>query len=177
MEDRLTARAVVKTLITMGVVVITALAAPMVLASDGQRSSDEVSRITRQVSQEIYSPYCPGQTLQMCPSSNASEARQQIQRMAAEGMDAEEIKQVLLERYGSEYELVEPPSSEQSLLLGGIVGGLVVATLAVGLLARRRLTSSDEEDVDTEFAGDFDEEQDEMLLAELRAEYDDWSEK
>ncbi|MGM0556459.1 MAG: hypothetical protein ACQEVA_08800, partial [Myxococcota bacterium] len=31
----------------------------------GKRSEGEVSKMTQEVSQEIYSPYCPGKTLAM----------------------------------------------------------------------------------------------------------------
>lgn len=146
------------------------------VALAGERSADEVSRITRQVSQEIYSPYCPGQTLAMCPSSNASVARQNIQKMAEQGKDAEEIKQELLRRYGDEFALIEPPRRDQMSLLGGIVAGLAVAAFAVGFLARRR--SDDDGDSTDDDAGDSrgpddDPEADEFYLQELRAEYRD----
>lgn len=176
MERRLTARYIAKTFVGLGVALAMAFGASVVLAADGERSADEVSRITRQVSQEIYSPYCPGQTLAMCPSSNASKTRQEVQELAREGMDAEEIKRELLDRYGDEYEMVEPSDRDQRVLLGGIVGGLVVATLTVGILARRRMTSSEDDDHDGEY-DEIDGEDDELLLEELRAEYDDWSER
>lgn len=176
MDTRLIGRKFAKTIVAIAVAVVMACGASVVLAADTERSADEVSRITREVSQGLYSPYCPGQTLAMCPSSNASETRQEIQRMAGQGMNADEIKRELLDRYGDDYEMVEPPERDQRALLGGIVGGLVVATLAVGFLARRRLTSSDDDDGDGEY-DEIEGDEDEMLLEELRAEYDDWSER
>lgn len=113
-------------------------------AEEAQRSADEISRITRQISQEIYSPYCPGKTLAMCPSGQALEARMEIQEWAREGQSVDEIKATLLSRYGLEHELVEPPARDNATLLGTIVGGLLLAVLAVGLLARRRLSAAEE---------------------------------
>ena len=127
-----------------------ALMVPLV-ASGGEGASQadagEVTRITRQVSQEVFSPYCPGQTLAMCPSSNASDARRDIRRMAEEGMDAGAIKAEMLTRYGAEYEMVEPSDRDQRGLLFGILGGLLVAVTAVGVMARRQLSSDDSEEM------------------------------
>ena len=153
-----------------------ALPAAMVSGEVGGKSADEVSRITRQVSQELYSPYCPGQTLAMCPSSNASETRRDIQGMAEEGMGVDEIKQELLTRYGAGYEMVEPSQGDQRGLLMGILGGLVVAVLAVGVMARRQLSSDEEgqmmQDGDEEAEKESDD-MDDLYLEELRAEVED----
>ena len=62
-------------------------------AATGSRSQGEVSTISMQLSDEIYSPFCPGKTLSMCPSPNAAKVRRDIQRMAREGMSKDEIKQ------------------------------------------------------------------------------------
>lgn len=151
------------------VVMLTAVA-----ATAAERDSAEISRITGEVSEAIESPYCPGQSLAMCPSANAAQTRQDIQQMAREGMDADEIKDVLLERYGAGYELIEPPMSDQMTLLGGIIGGLAIAIGAVGLLVRRQ--RDDEEDGDNPPpSDDVDDDlgDDELYLEELRAEYQD----
>ena len=143
-----------------------------VLAGATERSPDEVSRITRDVSEGVFSPFCPGQTLAMCPSANAAEVRREIQEMARQGREAEDIKAELIDRYGDGFALVEPPASDQWTLFGGILGGLAVAALAVGVMARRRLTSEGSDDEDDD--GDADKPDDEELyLEELRAEYRD----
>ncbi len=117
------------------------------LAEATERSSDEVSRIMRQVSQEVYSPYCPGKTLAMCPSAQALNTRMEVQEWAREGMSADEIKAVLFDRYGQEYELVEPSTRDNALLLGGILGGMVVAVFLVGfVLTRGHLRTRDDDE-------------------------------
>ena len=148
-------------------------------AEANERSVDEVSRMTRQISQEIYSPYCPGKTLAMCPSGNALDARMEIQHFASEGLSEEEIKAIFLERYGEEYALVQPPARDNLLLLGGILGGLGLAIFAVGMLARRRLQSDSDDDeeggvdpAEGAVEGD-DGELEDGYLDELRAEYND----
>ena len=137
-----------------------------------ERSADEVSRMATQISQEIYSPYCPGKTLAMCPSGNALDARMEIQDMARQGMSKDQIKATVLERYGEGFELVEPPRRDNLGLLGGIVGGLAIAVIAVGFLARRRLSESDEGR--DEFADSPEDHDDnDLYLDELRSEYKD----
>jgi len=145
-----------------------------IVAGATERSAAEVSRITSHVSESIESPYCPGQTLAMCPSGNAAHTRQDIQQMAEQGMDTDEIKEELVERYGDGYELIEPPISEQMTLLGGIIGGLVVAVGVVGFLARRRL-DDDGNPVPTDGSDDDDTGpgEDDPYLEELRAEVRD----
>lgn len=158
-------------------VILVALSGLMVTAAATERSADEISRITRQISQEIYSPYCPGKTLAMCPSGNALDARMEIQTMAGQGMSVDEIKAEFIERYGEEFELVEPSTQDNLTLLGGIVAGLILAVAAVGILARRRLTGGEEVEVD-EHSGDDDKRGmdgavDDSYLDELRAQYRD----
>ena len=144
------------------------------VAGATEPSAAEVSRITSDVSESIESPYCPGQTLAMCPSANAAYTRQDIQEMAEQGMDADEIKAELVERYGEGYELIEPPISEQMTLLGGIIGGLVVAVGVVGFLARRK-RDDDGNPVPSDGSDDDDTGpgEDDPYLEELRAEVRD----
>lgn len=151
-----------------------ALMAPasLALAQDVARTADEVSRMTREISQEIYSPYCPGKTLAMCPSANAGVARMDIQKMASEGMEKEAIKAELLERYGEGFEVVEPPAEDNAKLLGSIVVGLILAVVAVGALARRRMAgdeNSTDEDLSSSPAEPLDDE--DGYLDELREDY------
>lgn len=157
-------------------VVIATLLVVVFSASATERSADEVSRITRQISQEIYSPYCPGKNLAMCPSSNALDARMEIQRYAAQGMEAEEIKAIFYERYGEEVAMVPPPAQDNFTLLGLIFGGLILAVVAVRFLGRRRRSGDGEEDEEApggSFDQAFEAEADEEYLDELRAEYND----
>lgn len=147
------------------------------VAGAAERGADEVSRITNEVTESIESPYCPGQTLAMCPSEAAAETRREIQDMARQGQDADEIKQELLDRYGSQYELHDPTTGDQMTLLGGIIGGLIVAIGAVSLLARRRLDDESDDDGSGDGSGGGSgpepEVDDEVYLEELRAEYQD----
>jgi cytochrome c-type biogenesis protein CcmH/NrfF len=137
------------------------------------RSADEVSRITRDVSQEIFSPYCPGKTLAMCPSGNAAEARREVQDMASKGMDKEEIKAVLLSRYGDEFLVVEPPPEDNYKLLGAVVASFGLSVFAFAFLVRRRRPGADEPIVDEGVADAEGLDETDGYLEDLRSEYMD----
>ena len=115
--------------------VFSSLAIPQGLA---QQQQGAVSRITSEASQEIYSPFCPGKTLAMCPSSAAAEVRREIQAMAEEGKSKQEIKDAIITQYGEEFRQVEPPLVDEVTLLVLLGLGLLVALLAIAYLSRRR---------------------------------------
>lgn len=102
--------------------------------------------MTTELSDEIYSPFCPGKTLSMCPSPNAAKVRRDIQRMASEGKSKDEIKKEVLAVYGEEFRIVEPPPQDNVMLLLAIVFGLVIAISAVVFLTRRRNTAGGSSD-------------------------------
>lgn len=90
-----------------------------------------VSRVTHEVSNEIFSPFCPGKTLAMCPSPNAAEVRMQIQNMAVEGLEADQIKEKIVAQYGEEFRLVDPPLTDNVGLLGALLVGMILAALLI----------------------------------------------
>jgi cytochrome c-type biogenesis protein CcmH/NrfF len=132
------------------------------------RTPGEVSNIVEELSQELYSPYCPGKTIAMCPSGGAAELRREIQRLAREGKSKAEIKQVILDEHGEKYRIETPPEEDHYPLIGIIVAGLLVCIAAVYLLSR---DPDEDESVPAEDE-DWDEE-DEAYLEALRREYTD----
>ena len=134
-------------------------------AASGSRTQGEVSTISMQLSDEIYSPFCPGKTLSMCPSPNAAEVRRDIQRMAREGMTKDEIKQEVLNVYGEEFRIVEPPPEDNALL--------VVAISAVVFLTRRRNAAIAGGKNETPSKQDAPSQDDEDVIAEGEALDDD----
>lgn len=116
-----------------------AIAAPALAQQpEPQAKADgRVSQITQEVSQEIYSPFCPGKTLAMCPSPAAADVRRDIQDMAAEGLNKKQIKERVIAEYGEEFRLEEPPISDDIGLLVLIAVGLLGAGGAVFVFSRR----------------------------------------
>ncbi len=154
---------------------LTLLAAPPVLAQEhGTRDSGEVSKLTQDVSKEIYSPFCPGKTLAMCPSGGASDVRQEIQVLASEGLEKQDIKEAIIDKYGEEFRMVEPPAEDNYALLSVLSGAFVVCLFAIWFFAARRRKDGDElaEGVDGSPDDDMSSE-DKAYLEELRGEYMD----
>ena len=140
-------------------------------AQDVPEVSPEASQMASEISNEIFSPFCPGKTLAMCPSPDAAKVRRQIQQLADDGRSKDQIKETIIEEYGEEFRLVEPPSGDTFGLRGGIAVGLLLAVFAVVMLSRRRdadVQSSTPEDVPDEPA---EESEDEAYLDEIRKEY------
>lgn len=129
-------------LIAGALLATTLLAAPATAQQADVRDPGQVSQITMEISNQIYSPFCPGKTLVMCPSPGAAEVRQRIQVMAREGKTREEIKQDVLTTYGEQFRIVEPPPQDNILLAIAIAIGLVLCITAVWAFSRKRKQGS-----------------------------------
>lgn len=130
------------------------------------------SQMATQIANEIYSPFCPGKTLAMCPSPDAAKVRRQIQKLARDGKDKQQIKEVIITEYGEEFRLVEPPATDNFGLLGGVVGGLALAVFAVMLVSRRGKEdepSPQSSPIDDDSPADDDDQ----YLDQLRKQYQD----
>ena len=152
---------------------LTFLAAPPLLAQEHgtiERDPGEVSQVTQEVSKEIYSPFCPGKTLAMCPSGGASDVRQEIQVLASEGKDKQAIKEAIIDKYGEEFRMVEPPAEDNYALLSVVAGAFVLCLLAIWLFAARRRADGADDTAPPE--GEMSAEE-RAYLEELRGEYMD----
>ncbi len=87
----------------------------------------------------LWSPYCPGLMLEVCPSPGGEMMRDSIDAMARRGLSGDSIVELMLGEYGEEY-LAQPRTDG----VGGLAWyvpplALVVGLLLVGaFLARRR---------------------------------------
>lgn len=144
----------------------------------------QATRLANDVSYQILSPFCPGKSLAMCPSPAAAEVRRDIMEMAKSGMDKDAIKGAVIEEYGEEFRLVEPPWADNVGLLGALAGGLGLAFLAVVIISRRRATPAGDQGAEptpppavglAETGDQVDDEgdPDESYLSKLREQYRD----
>lgn len=110
--------------------------------------ADEMSSVAEQQSHEIsslvMSPFCPGRTLNDCPSSSASELRANITAMLSSGKSQEEVLEELYMRYGEQIRAM--PKKEGIGLLAWILPGAFLfagaAFLGVWLRRHRRAAVS-----------------------------------
>lgn len=97
-----------------------------------------------QVAGRMMSPFCPGLTLEECPSDQASRVREEIDQMVAAGATNSEIDRWIVDNFG-EVALARPPSSIAWLappLLAAAGAGVVAMVL------RRRVKPTASEPVE-----------------------------
>ncbi len=125
-------------LVAIGVVVGIAPAAsqelPRQLPADVQR---EVSRAFDQ----IWSPYCQAQMLEICTSSQGAALRDSIRVLALAGSDSDELVEWVIGNHGEEYRAV-PSSDLQGLVLWLVPPLALLFGFGVVLIVIRRLRAS-----------------------------------
>lgn len=135
-------------------------------------SNEQVIR-AQHVIRNVMSPYCPGLSLESCPSPDAHLLRNEIRRVMAEGQTEEEVRSALVSRYGRAVLGIPPDDNFGKLawslpfiaLLGA--GGLVTFWL------RNRVRKDGDESESREeipvFGDDaFNTPEDKELLEQLR---------
>jgi cytochrome c-type biogenesis protein CcmH/NrfF len=101
----------------------------------GGSSAADPSRQVQQVIRTTASPFCPGKTLDSCPSPKAAEWRQDIHEWASSGVPADEIRDRLQERVpGMDLGI-------RSARWSGVIPvlALLLSTVMMWLVARRML--------------------------------------
>jgi len=102
-------------------------------AAEPTQDSPSESRQVQTIVRNTASPFCPGKTLDSCPSPKAAEWRQDINEWVAEGVPEAEIRNRLQDRVPG-FDLTIPP-----VKWGWIIPMLAVAlsTLWFVVMARR----------------------------------------
>lgn len=140
-------------------------------AAQSERTPGQASTLSQQIGQEIYSPFCPGKTLEMCPSGQASEVRQDIQKMALQGVPKQEIIDTIVGDIGEKYRVVAPPAEDDYMLLGILFAAFLLCLVAIYFFGwRGRKKGGLDAEEETVVAEDLSEE-DRLYLEELRGEY------
>ncbi len=87
----------------------------------------------------LWSPYCPGLMLEVCPSPGAAELRDSIQERAERGVEADSIIEGVLRAYGERWR-AEPRTRGVGLLAWLLPPAALLSGLALvaWVLARRR---------------------------------------
>lgn len=109
--------------------------------SAGAEDADDKAKRAQIISRTTMSPFCPGRTLESCPSPYATEWREDIREMVAKGMSTEEIRAQLETRTKTDL------SGSPSTMLDGVLPALVtlVAILLLIFLLRKLVRSRRDE--------------------------------
>ncbi len=104
--------------------------------------SPEVAAKAASIARQTMSPFCPGRTLDDCPSEYASEWRRDIRAMVAKGMTAAEIQDELEKRAGGNLSGI--PNRESSYALPIVFATGAALVLYFVFLRLRRKEEGDE---------------------------------
>ena len=126
-------------------------------------TDEEAARRTRQMSDELKSPYCPGKSLLTCTSGQAYDLRNEIKAMMVAGKTNAEIIDTLELRFGDE--ITNPPQPWYTFFVPFLPW--VVGILLVGWVLRRWLKRGETETPSPQVAPS---EADRERLARLRAQ-------
>ena len=147
-------------LLICGIVLIPG--APTARAQESAKIDTEAGEVFR----SVMSPFCPGRTLDNCPSPQAAVLRDSIRQWLSEELSKDSVMRRLYDMYGDEVRSVPPLEG------WGIVGWLmppviiVVGALIMVVWLRARRRTQD----DTEYAqssGALDDADEERLRREL----------
>lgn len=120
------------------------MAVGAVLASATQEPGTAVHPAAREAISTLWSPYCPGLMLEVCPSSGATAMRDSIDVLARSGLGADSIVDLMVAEYGEEYRAVPLRRG-----VGGLAWFIPPVALLAGfalvalVLARRRRGATD----------------------------------
>jgi cytochrome c-type biogenesis protein CcmH/NrfF len=103
-------------------------------------TDEEAARRTRQMSDELKSPFCPGKSLLTCTSGQAYDLRSEIKEMMMEGKTNAEIVDTLSLRFGEE--ISNPPQPWYTFFVPFLPW--VAGILLVGWVLRRWLHRDDD---------------------------------
>ena len=73
---------------------------PGARAEESSNSTAQIERKTHEISGAVLSPFCPGRSLNDCPSSKASDLKREISTMLQSGKSEEQVYDSLYERFG-----------------------------------------------------------------------------
>jgi cytochrome c-type biogenesis protein CcmH/NrfF len=116
-----------------------------VAAAPGAAASSEVDPPEAQgLYRTIMSPFCPGRTLDDCPSPYAGEWRHDIRQWLREGVPTDEIRRRLLARM-PDRDLTGAPSTalDAVLPISVVLGSLLLLGLLLRLLLRPTVSKAD----------------------------------
>ncbi len=105
------------------------------LHAAAQEPSDALQKKATSVYQEILSPFCPGRSLNDCPSSKAHELKSEILQKLQSGVPEEAVLEGVFSAYGDQYRAIPRYSgfgrlvwiAPAAFLLAGLMWAFAVA--------------------------------------------------
>jgi cytochrome c-type biogenesis protein CcmH len=131
-----------------GIVAVLLLGAVLLGAtSSGARAQDATSALDAQayqMYQQVLSPFCPGRSLNDCPSSKAHELKLEMRQKLEQGAAPETIIEDVFAKFGEQYRAV-PSYAGFGKLVWWVPGGFLLAGVAIiAVLARGKRRNAPE---------------------------------
>jgi cytochrome c-type biogenesis protein CcmH len=117
---------------------IAACVALFVGTAHADERSEALDREATTLYQQVFSPFCPGRSLNDCPSSKAAELKDQMRAELEAGKAPEVVLNEVFQRFGDQYRAV-PQFAGVGMFVWLVPIGFVVLGLAIaiGLSIRR----------------------------------------
>ena len=114
------------------------------LPARADERSDALDKQSYEMYQQVFSPFCPGRSLNDCPSSKAHEPKAEMREKLGQGVPQEQILGEVFDRFGDKYRAV--PLFEgvgRWVWLAPICFLLLGLAVATGVAFRRKGSVSD----------------------------------
>jgi len=126
------------------------------LPARAQSANEALERKANELYQQVFSPFCPGRSLNDCPSSKAHDLKLEMRQKLEQGVAPEVILEQVFSQYGDQYRAVPPYEGVGKLVWWApciflLIGAGVALNLARGRRLRvtavdQRLSSGDKRD-------------------------------
>lgn len=121
---------------------------------------------------QLWSPYCPGLMLEVCPSGGGAALRDSLQQLAEEGKSSEELVEWVLDNHGEEYRAM--PKREGAALLAWVAPpAAVVLGLGIVILVLWRMRKARRAEAPSHTAAGEPSDEEERRLREAMRELDE----
>lgn len=115
------------------------------VCASADEQTEKLDKQAYELYQQVFSPFCPGRSLNDCPSSKAHELKVQMRQKLEEGVPSQTVLEEVFAKFGDQYRAVPSYNGVGKLVwwvpLGFVFLGLGVA-LAVGFGRKKNETAS-----------------------------------
>lgn len=107
-----------------------------------EMSEAELDKSAYSVYQQIFSPFCPGRSLNDCPSSKAHDLKMELREQLASGVSEQEVLEDVFKKYGDKYRAIPQYAGFGKLVWWIPLGFILLGGAVVFARSTRRSPSS-----------------------------------
>jgi cytochrome c-type biogenesis protein CcmH len=107
-----------------------------------QPSVDELDRQANQIYQQVFSPFCPGRSLNDCPSSKAHDLKKEMRQKLEQGIAPDVVLEQVFQQYGDQYRAVPQYAGFGRLVWWAPALFLALGSIVALVIARGKRTDA-----------------------------------